>query len=168
MEFEDVVRTRTAVRKYKSEQIRKEDMEKILEAGRLAPTGKNAQPQMVYVAQSKEAIEKIDKVTLLRYGAPTVLIVCCDKNKAWHNDFFSTYQMDASIVATHMMLAAANIKVGSVWIDLFDVNKLKEEFNLPEGMEPICLLPMGYPADDYKGNPVHGKRKAMEEVVKYL
>lgn len=168
MEFEEVVRARTAVRKYKEEQLSKEDLDKILEAARLAPTGKNIQPQMIYVAQSKEAIEKIDKTTLCRYGAPTVLIVCCDKNKAWHNDNFSTYQMDASIVATHMMLEAANINVGSVWIDLFDVNKLKEEFNLPEGMEPICLLPMGYPADDYKGNPLHGKRKPIEELVKYL
>ena len=56
MEFEKVIRERTAIRKFKDEQIKKEELDSILEAGRLAPTAKNIQPQKIYVVQSKEGI----------------------------------------------------------------------------------------------------------------
>lgn len=79
-DFETVIRNRTATRKFKDEKIRIEKINKILEAGRLAPTAQNLQPQKIYVANSNEALEKIDKVSPCRYGAPTVLIVCSDKN----------------------------------------------------------------------------------------
>lgn len=73
MEFEEVIRKRTAIRKFKNDNVEKDKIEKILEAGRLAPTAKNKQPQKIYVAMSEEAIEKIDKVSPCRYNAPVVL-----------------------------------------------------------------------------------------------
>lgn len=167
-DFETVIRKRTATRKFKEEKIDREKLNKILEVGRIAPTAKNLQPQKIYVASSKEALEKIDKVSPCRYNAPTVLIVCSDKEIAWEKEGESTYEMDATIVATHMMLEATNIGVDNIWIKMFDKNKLKEEFTLGENIEPICLIPLGYKAEDYQGNPLHNVRKDLEETVTFL
>ena len=167
-DFETVIRKRTATRKFKDKKVEIEKINKILEAGRLAPTAKNLQPQKIYVANSNEALEKIDKVSPCRYGALTVLIVCSDKNIAWTKDNYSTYEMDACIVATHMMLEATNIGVDNIWIEMFDKQELKKQFNLADNIEPICLIPIGYKADDYQGNPLHNERKALDDIVKFI
>lgn len=167
-DFETVIRNRTATRKFKSQKIENEKITKILEAGRLAPTAKNQQPQKIYVASSNEALEKIDKITPCRYGAPTVLIVCSDKNIAWTKDNYSTYEMDACIVATHMMLEATNIGIDNIWVEMFDNQELKKEFELEDNIEPICLIPIGYKADDYNGNPLHDKRKDLNDIVEFI
>ena len=67
-----------------------------------------------------------------------------------------------------MMLEATNVGIDNIWIEMFDNEKLKEEFNLGEGIETICLIPIGYASDDYKGNPLHNQRKNLEETVKYI
>ena len=167
-DFEEIIRKRTATRKFKSDKVSSIDLEKILESGRLAPTAKNLQPQKIFVVQSEDGLEKIDKVSPCRYGAPVVLIVCSDKNIAWSKNDNSSYEIDASIVATHMMLEATNLGIDSVWVGMFDNKKLKKEFNLDNNIEPICLLPLGYASDDYAGNPMHNQRKELKEIVKYL
>ena len=167
MDFEKVIRGRTAIRKFKDEQIKDEELNSILEAGRIAPTAKNIQPQKIYVVQSIEGIEKIDKVSPCRYNAPTVLVICSNKDIAFKKEEYSTYEMDACIVATHMMLEATNVGLGSIWIEFFDKEKLKQEFDLEKNIEPICLIPIGYTADDYSGNPMHNVRKSIEDIVEY-
>ena len=167
-DFATVIRKRTATRKFKNQPVDLEKINKILEAGRLAPTAKNLQPQKIYVASSDEALAKIDQVSPCRYGAPTVLIVCSDKNIAWSKDDYSTFEMDACIVATHMMLEATNVGVDNIWIEMFDKQELKRLFNLEESIEPICLLPLGYQSDDYKGNPLHNVRKDLKDMALFL
>lgn len=167
-DFETVIRNRTATRKFKDKKIEDEKINKILEAGRLAPTAKNLQPQKIYVANSEEALRKIDEISPCRYGAPTVLIVCSDKNIAWSKDNYSTYEMDACIVATHLMLEATNIGIDNIWIEMFDKEKLKKEFKLEDNIEPICLIPLGYASDDYAGNPLHNKRKDLKDIVEFI
>ena len=63
-------------------------------------------------------------------------------------DNYSTYEIDACIVATHMMLEATNLGIDNIWIEMFDKNKLKQVFNLGDNIEPICLLPIGYRSDE--------------------
>lgn len=167
-DFETVIKTRTAIRKFKDKKIEPAKLNKILEAGRLAPTAKNMQPQKIYVASSSESLEKIDQVSPCRYGAPTVLIVCSDKSIAWSKDGYSTYEMDACIVATHMMLEATNTGVDNIWIEMFNKNELKKLFNLDEAIEPICLIPLGYRADDCPENPMHNQRKDLSDTVEFI
>ena len=168
MEFNEVIKKRTATRKFKDVLVNDDIINQILEAGRLAPTAKNQQPQLIYVIKSKDGLAKIDSASPCRYNAPVVLLICSDKNIAWHKDDYSTYEMDASIVATHLMLEATNLGVDSVWVEMMDKNIIKQAFNLNSGVEPICLLPIGYATDDYMGNPMHNKRKDLSETVKYL
>ena len=167
MEFENIIRQRMAVRKFSDKEIEQEKLDKILEAGRLAPTAKNIQPFKIYVVNSEEGLLKIDHASKCRYGAKTVLIVCGNVEEAYHKGDYSTYEMDSCIVATHMMLEATNIGVDNIWIESFDEFVLREEFKIPSEYIPVCLLPLGYRAVDCPINPLHKIRKNIEEIVEY-
>lgn len=167
MEFDKVIRERFSVRKFKSDSVSDDLINKILEAGNLAPTAKNNQPQKIYVVKSKEGLEKIDKASPCRYNAPVCLIVASDKSIAWSKENYSTYEMDACIVATHMMLEATNVGVDNIWIEMFDKDILREEFNISENIEPICLIPLGYRDDSCVPSPMHSKRKDLSEIIEY-
>ncbi len=167
MEFEDIIRNRTSVRKFSDKKVEKNKLDKILESGRLAPTAKNIQPFKIYIVNSDEGLIKIDKASKCRYNAKTVLIVCGNKEEAYHKGNYSTYEMDSCIVATHMMLEATNLKVDNIWIESFDDTILREEFNIPSEYIPVCLLPLGYKAKDCPINPLHEKRKRIEDIVEY-
>ena len=170
MEFKEVIRNRFSCRKYSAREIEREKLDAVLEAGRLAPTAKNLQEQHIYVVQSAEALAKIDKVTSCRYGAPTVLVVAFDKNNVF------TYPggkrdsgvEDATIVATHMILAAADEGLGSCWINYFEPEKMAAELGLPENEEVLMMLDLGYAADGVKPTPGHSARKPLSDTVSWL
>ncbi len=170
MEFKEVIRNRYSCKKYSGRALEEEKLKAILEAGRLAPTAKNLQEQRVYAVCSEEGLAKIDEISPCRYGAPVVLAVAFDKDNVF------TYPggkrdsgvEDASIVATHMILAAADEGVDSCWINFFDPDKAAEVLGLPENEEVLMLMDLGY-ADEGTGPLAnHSKRKALEETVKYL
>ena len=168
MEFEEVVKKRTATRKFSNRKVDEKTLEQILKIGSLAPTAKNLQPQQIYVLQSAEALNKTDEITPCRYNAPSVLLVCSDKNIAWSDDGYSSYETDACIVATHMILEATNLGVDSIWIRKFNAANVKKVFGLPENIQPVCLISLGYADESYQGNPLHTKRKPLEETVKFM
>ena len=170
MEFKEVIRKRYSCKKYSDRQVEREKLEAVLEAGRLAPTAKNLQEQHIYVLQSAEALAKIDAVTPCRYGAPTVLVVAFDKNNVF------TYPgggrdsgvEDATIVAAHMILAAADEGVDSCWINFLDPEILAKELGLPENEEVLMVMDLGYAADGAGPLPNHEKRKELSETVTYM
>ena len=141
-----------------------------MEAGRLAPTAKNLQEQRIYVVQSEEALAKVDKVTPCRYGAPTVLIVAFDKNNVftYPGDKRDSGVEDAAIVATHMILAAANEGVDSCWLNYFNPDEVAKAFDLPENEEVLMLMDLGYAAEEGKPLTNHFSRKPIEETVTYI
>ena len=161
---------RYSCKKYSDRPLEKEKLDAILEAGRVAPTAKNLQEQKVYVVQSAEMLAKIDGVTPCRYGAPTVLIVAFDKNNVF------TYPggkrdsgiEDATIVATHMILAAYNEGVDSCWINFLDPEKMAEVLGLPENEEVLMAMDLGYAAEGAGPLPNHSSRKDLTETVSYL
>ena len=167
MEFEEIIRKRTSVRKFSDKKLEQEKLDRILEAGRLAPTAKNSQPIKIYVVQSEDGIMKLDKASRCRYGASTVLIICGNKDKAYHKGDYTTYEMDSCIVATHMMLEATNLNADNIWVESFDENILREEFNIPNELTPVLLMPLGYKTEDCPMNPLHDKRKRIEDIVEY-
>ncbi|MCI7083594.1 MAG: nitroreductase family protein [Tenericutes bacterium] len=160
MEFETVIRERYSARSYSDKKIEKEKLNKILEAGRLAPTAKNMQPFKIFVIQSNEGIEKIDKATNCRFNAPTVLLVCGEKDKTY-------CEMDATIVTTHMMLEATNVGIANLWVELFDKEIVAKEFEIPENLKPVCLLMLGYKSETCHPSRLHNTRKTIEEIVEY-
>ena len=159
MEFEKVIRDRMAIRKFSNEKISDEIINKILEAGRVAPTAKNLQPIKIYVVSSDEGLSKIDNASMCRYNAPVSLFSRGDH---------STYVIDSCIVATHMLLEATNVGVDNIWVDLFDEDVLREEFSIPDELVPIALIMLGYRSDDCPYNVNHDKRKNIDEIVQFI
>lgn len=170
MEFFEVVKERYSCKKFDGRPVEQSQLDAILEAGRLAPTAKNLQEQRVYVVQSENGLAKIDKITPCRYGAATVIAV------AFNRDNVFTYPgekrdsgiEDATIVATHMVLAAKAAGVDSCWINFFDPEIAAKELNLPENEEVLMLLDLGYPVEGAKPLATHNQRKEISETVTYM
>lgn len=167
MEFNEVIRSRYSCKKFDGRAVEEEKLNAILEAGRVAPTAKNLQEQRIYVARSPEALAKIDALTPCRYGASTVLVVAFDSADTF------TYPggardsgiEDATIVATHMILAAKDAGVESCWINLFDPDEAARVLGLPEGEEVLMLMDLGYPAEGAGPLANHAKRKDLADTV---
>lgn len=169
MEFKELIKKRYSCKKYDGNQINSEQLQAILEAGRLAPTAKNLQEQHIYVMQSEEALGIIDEVTPCRYGAPTVLVVAFDAEDVYvyPGEQRDSGIEDASIVATHMLLAAKDAGVDSCWINRFNPVELKEKLGLPENEEILMLMDLGYAAEGAGPLANHDKRKSLDETVTY-
>ena len=170
MEFTHVIKNRYSCKKFDGRKVDSAQLEAILEAGRLAPTAKNLQEQRVYVLQSEEALVKLDKVTPCRYGAATCIVVAFNSDNVftYPGDQRDSGVEDATIVATHMLLAAANEGVDSCWINFFDPEELAKELDLPKNEEVLMVLDLGYAAEGTGPLPNHGRRKPLEETVIYL
>lgn len=170
MEFKEVIRNRFSCRKFSGKAVESEKLAAVLEAGRLAPTAKNLQEQHIYVVESPELLAKIDKLTPCRYGAPTVLVVAFDKNNVftYPGEKRNSGAEDASIVATHMILAAADEGLDSCWVNFFDPEKLAAELGLPENEEVLMTLDLGYAAEGVAPSPGHSARKPLIDTVTRL
>ena len=151
MEFTDVITKREAVRSFDGRKPSEEQLAQILE-----------------VLESEEALAKMDTVHPCRYGAPVVLLVCGDRAVTPDLDGIPTAMVDASIAATHMLLAACNAGVDSVWAGVFKAEETKAVFGLPDSMIPVCFIDLGFRTADYKGNPQHNKRNPMGKMVKRI
>ncbi len=170
MDFKEVIKNRYSCKKYSDRRVEPEKLTAILEAGRLAPTAKNLQEQHIYVVQSAEGLAKIDAVTPCRYGAPTVLVVAFDKNNVYTypGDKHNSGAEDVAIVATHMILAAADEGVDSCWVNRFDPEVLAADLNLPENEGVLMLMDLGYAAEGAGPLPNHFSRKELSETVSYI
>ncbi|MCI9273934.1 MAG: nitroreductase [Clostridiales bacterium] len=169
IDFLALASQRYSVRSFLPQPIEKEALNRILQAGHLAPTACNLQPQRILVVDSPESVAKLRKCTKCHFDAPAALLVCYEKEKCWKRryDGASSGVIDASIVATHMMLEAAALGVGTTWVMYFDPQAVREEFQIPETIEPVALLVMGYPSKEAKPYPGHSEFRSLEEVVVY-
>mgnify|MGYP004614672819 CR=1 FL=1 len=169
MSFIEIAKKRYSVRSYKKQKVEKEKLEKILEAAHVAPTAANLQPIHLVVVQEEEGLAKVNKAANT-YGAPLVIIACADHKKAWVRPFDhkKTTDIDASILTDHMMLQATELGLGSVWICYFKPDVLMKELQLPEGLEPINILAIGYSDEEPQSAERHEKmRMSLNELVSY-
>lgn len=171
MTFLELAKTRYSVRSFQNRPIAEEDMNRILEAGHVAPTACNNQPQKIYIAQSEDARKKLAAVCRCTFDAPVILVICYDRNLDWKNKLQPGYesgQTDAAIVCTHMMLEAAELGIGSCWVGYFNAHRVAEVLGLPENITVSALLPMGYPADDAKPLPLHSQFRELRDIVSII
>ncbi|KLU66610.1 FMN reductase [NAD(P)H] [Desulfosporosinus acididurans] len=169
MKFLELAKKRFSVRKYQTKEVEEEKLLKILEAGRVAPTGANTQPQRILAICSKEGLEKISKCANI-YKAPVALIVCVDHSVTWKRplDGKDIGEIDVSIVTDHMMLQATELELGTCWICYFDETTLRQEFNIPDNYEPLTILVIGYSAAEPASSDRHGTlRKSLDNTVRY-
>ena len=168
MTFQELARARYSVRSFLGAPIKDEELNLILEAGRVAPTACNFQPQKIYVARSVEAREKLASVCRCTFGAPVILVVCYDRERDWKNKLMPGYESgetDAAIVCTHMMLQAADLGIGSCWVGYFNPEQVAEVLDLPENITVTALLPIGYPAENAAPLPLHSQYRELADTV---
>jgi nitroreductase len=169
MNFLELAKKRYAVRNFLTTKVEQEKLKIILEAGRVAPTGANKQPQELIVVQESSGLEKVKKAANV-YGAPLAIIVCGNKNTVWTRPFDgkTLIDIDTSIITDHMMLQATELGLGTIWICYFKSDVLKKEFNLPENVEPVNILGIGYASGQAASPDRHEKmRKPLNEIVSY-
>jgi nitroreductase len=166
MEFGELIAKRYSVRAYKADPVPEEYLQKVLQAARLAPTAANRQPFQVYVVSTAGREEELRKVYHRPWftQAPLVLCVCMLPAQAWVRvkyDGKCYAEVDAAIVMDHMILAAAEIGLGTCWIADFNPAAAREALKLPEGVEPLLFTPLGFPADQSKPK----ERKPQAELI---
>ena len=169
MSFIELAKKRYTCRSYKETKVEKAKLDLIIEAGHVAPTAANKQPYQLIVVEGKEGLEKLSNAANI-YHAPLAIIIYADAGAAWTRayDGKKSTDIDASIVTDHMMMEATDLGLASVWICGFKQNIVKKEFNIPDNMEVISILAIGYEADEPQSPDRHSEtRKPLNEIVTY-
>jgi nitroreductase len=167
MEFFDLIQQRYSVRGYQAAAVEDEKLQRILAAACLAPTAANRQPFQIivtHVAGNEEALGQVYHRQWFTQ-APLVLCVCGVHKQGWVRsyDALNATLIDTAIVMTHIILAAADLGLGTCWIGAFNPTAARQFFKLPDEIEPVALTPLGYPSD-----PIRPKqRKPLAELVRY-
>lgn len=166
MDFIDLARARYSERRFAPTPVEPEKLERILEAGRLAPTAKNHQPQRILVVESEEGLAKLSHGTECHFGAPVALVLAYDMEVASrHPDVVDFGVVDTSIVGTHMMLEAAELGIHSCWVGLIDPSELRRQFAVPRTYRIISILFLGYPSERSHPAPLHARSKPLDDLV---
>jgi nitroreductase len=167
MEYSKLIAERYSVRAYCPDPVEDEKLLQVLEAARLAPTAANRQPFQLIVLHTAGREAEIGRIYHRPWfiQAPLVIAVCVISSQAWvrESDRFNARMVDAAIVADHLILAAADLGLGTCWIANFNVDAAREVLCLPAEAEPVIFTPLGYPADQ----PGPKTRKPLVELVRY-
>lgn len=164
MDFEEVVRKRQSIRRFEEKEIPEEKIRNILELANLSPSAGNLQARKVFLIKDKETKERITSGRDFISEAGVVLVVCADQNESaeygeWGRELYSI--QDATIFTSYLQLAATSLGLASCWVGAFDEEEIKRILNIPEGLKPIAILPIGYPAE----KPTRTPRKKLEDIV---
>lgn len=150
MLFRDIVEKRYSVRKFKDMVVEEDKIKQILETVRYAPSAVNYQPWHFIVVTNQELKTKIaetyDRDWLKR--APVIIVACGNHNESWKREDGKDHcDIDVAIAVDHMTLAATELGLGTCWVCNFNVNDCKKVLELPDHLEPISLIPLGYPVE---------------------
>jgi nitroreductase len=167
MSILDIAKKRYSVRSYLEKEVERDKLVQILEAGRIAPSAVNYQPIHLVVITDQKEKEKVAEAYPRDWfkKAPVIIIACGDHSKSWkRNDGKDHCDIDVAIAIDHMTLAATDLGLGTCWVCAFDAKRCHEILELPEHLEVVALLPLGYPTGE-RNNEI--KRQSLEEFVSW-
>jgi nitroreductase len=181
MEALEAIRTRRSVRKYSDRPVEPEKLQAVLEALQQAPSWSNLQCWSLVVVSDQAVRDRISELSYVEsffaaYGyksnpaqkalaqAPIVIVACADPLRSGDLRGEQYYMADMGIATENLMLAAHDQGLGSVFVGVFDEEKLKELLQIPAEIRIVGLFPLGYPAGESKGGP---PRKPLSEFVHY-
>lgn len=170
MEFLELAKNRYSCRKFSDKKVEDNLVEKIIEAGLVAPTAVNKQPFRIWKMESEKAKESIRKVTPFTFGTDTFLVVGAKKEEAWVREFDKRNfaDVDAAIVGTQIMLEIEALGLGTTWVGHFDAPKLKELCPEMSEYDLIAIFPIGYKSEEARPARLHLETRAKDELVKSL
>jgi nitroreductase len=172
MTFLDLARRRYSVRSYRPDPVPDDLLAAVLEAGRVAPTAANRQPIRILVVHTAGREAELRRIYDREWfvGAPLILCVCAVPGEAWRRTMYdgrSHADVDATIVMDHLVLAAADLGLGTCWIAAFDPAAAREVLHIPPDGEPMLFTPLGFPAADASPSARHEDRRPIDEIVRY-
>ncbi len=170
MNFKELAEKRYSCRKFSDRKVEKELLNQIIDTAIKAPTAVNKQPYKIFLMDSAEAKQNMHKATTCTFGADTFLVVGYKEDEAWVRSFDNRNfaDVDASIVATHIMMQISDLGLETTWVGYFDAPLLKQMYPAMNDYNLIAVFPIGYPAEDEKPSPRHYERKDREEVLEIL
>ena len=166
MQFSELIHTRYSVRAYKPDPVEEEVLQLVLEAMRLAPSADNRQPFQFIVIHTKGREAELRRIYHRAWFVQAPLVICASgiPAQSWvRRDGKNYNDVDVAIAMDHLVLAAADLGLGTCWIAAFDPAAARQVLGLPDGVEPIAFTPLGYPADE----PRPKERKALSDLVRY-
>lgn len=171
MDFLSLAKQRCSVRSYKDISVSEDRLSKLLDAAHVAPTAANYQSERLLIIKSKDGLEKL-KNGVDFHGAPLTIIVCGN-----HTDVFvrpydkkDMVEVDATIIADHIIMEAEDLGLSSCWLTYFDPTVIRKEFNIPNNLEPVAIIAIGYAAGEKASPNRHSNpsiRKPINSVVTY-
>jgi len=170
--FLDIARNRYSCRNYNARRVEDEKLMQVLEAGRVAPSAVNYQPWHFFVIREKEALQRFHSAYHREWfrTAPCVIVICADHHQAWKrkSDGKDHGDIDAAITTDHMTLQATELGLATCWICNFDVDRTRELLQLPGHIEPVVIIPLGYPMDSSDPDRHSEKRKPLDEITTFV
>jgi nitroreductase len=168
MKVLDVIQKRQSVRKYKEDPIPEKALMRVLEAARLAPSGKNFQPWKFIIVKDKALKEKLAQASAGQFfmaEAPIIIVGCGfpDNCYARMGRYMKSWSVDVTIALEHLILQAQEEGLGTCWIGSFEEEGIKAILNIPENVKVLALTPLGYPDEI----PRFRGRKSLDEIISY-
>ena len=166
MDVYEAIRTRTSIRSYLPDQIDEETLDRVLDAARLAPSGKNGQPWTFIVVRDGETRKRLVPACKNQQfvgEAPIVVVACGREELAYQKmgGYWNSLPVDIGIALEHLMLAAAAEGLGTCWIGAFIEEDVRRILDIPSDVKIVALTPIGKPAVEANPRP----RKSLGEIV---
>lgn len=172
MDFNELAKKRYSCRKFTDKKVPAELIQKIIETANAAPTAVNKQPIKIFNMATAEAKAAVAKATKYTFGADTFLVVGYNNKEGWVRPYDNRpfADVDASIVATHIMMEIKDLGLDTTWVGFFDAPLLKELCPAMKDYELIAIFPIGYAEDSEAGapSPRHTVRKNIEDIYTEL
>ena len=166
MEYFDLIRSRYSVRSYSSDPVEEEKLTQILQAASLAPTAANRQPFQLLVIHTEGRKDELRRIYSHDWFVQAPLLICAIgvPRQGWiRMDKRRYLDVDVAIVMDHLILAAANLGLGTCWVAAFDAAAARKALHLTDDIEPLIFTPLGYAND----RPGPKERKPVTELVRY-
>lgn len=168
MNFLDIAKNRFSCRNYKPDPIEEDKLLKVINAIQVAPSAVNYQPWHFIIIRLPENKAKVFEAYHRTWfqTAPIVIVACGDRNQSWkRSDGKDHLDIDLAIAIDHLMLQATELGLATCWICNFNTTLLRSNLDLPENLEPVALIPIGYPNEVNDPNRHESKRKPYYEFI---
>jgi nitroreductase len=170
MELVEAIKGRRSIRAFKNQAIPEETVEKLIESARWAPSAGNIQPWLFVIVRKPDVKRKLSEAALNQAHveeAPVVIVVCADENRSsmgYGTRGKTLYCLqDTAAAVQNVLLTAYSLGLGTCWVGAFNESLAKTALNVPEGVKPVAMIPVGYP-DEFQRQR---SRRLLNEIVRY-
>ncbi len=162
MDVRSCILKRRSIRKFKKDEVTNEIIQDLLECAMAAPSACNKQPWEFFVIKNPELLEKVKHIgRYSNFNSPCVIVVCGNRDRTLskrENDFFI---QDCSAAIENILLRATSLGLGTVWCGIMPMEitykKAKEVLELPENIEPLGMIHIGFPDEEKEERTQYNK-----------